>query len=306
MAIIEVDGLTKRYGRRTILDGVDLAVEPGEIFGILGPNGAGKTTTVECIEGLRTPDSGRIRVDGLDPARDERQLRQILGVQLQESELPPKLRVGEALALYSSFYGDPVDWRELVAGLRLSDRLGTPFRRLSGGQKQRVSVALALVGRPKVVVLDELTTGLDPQSRRDVRGLIEGIRERGVTVLLVSHFMEEAERLCDRLAVIDRGRVVASGTPSALISRVGAPQRLRFRTSRPFALEILRALPDVASVEEWGGHVRVTGADGILHRVTAALADAGVQAEELSVGRATLDDAFLALTGRSPSEGSES
>src|SRR5690606_150909 len=200
---------TKRYGDKTSVDAVSFTVDEGEIFGILGPNGAGKTTTVECIEGLRVPDSGKIRVTGLDPQEHAAELKERLGVQLQAGELPAKITVAEAMVLYSSYYRDPADWRELIEELNLTDKLGTQFRRLSGGQKQRLSIALALIGNPEVAVLDELTTGLDPQARRDTWGLIERIRDRGVTVLLVTHFMEEAERLCDRLAVIDGGRLVA-------------------------------------------------------------------------------------------------
>jgi ABC-2 type transport system ATP-binding protein len=190
---------------------VSFTVHEGEIFGILGPNGAGKTTTVECIEGLREPDGGKISVLGLDPLRDRAELTQQLGVQLQESRLPDQLRVGEALELYSSLYRYPADWRELVEVLGISAKAETPFRKLSGGQQQRLSIALALVGSPRVAVLDELTTGLDPQARRDTWDLIERVRERGVTILLVTHFMEEAERLCDRVAPNRRGPGCGAG-----------------------------------------------------------------------------------------------
>ena len=209
MAVIEVTGLHKEYGPKVAVDDVSFTVERGEIFGILGPNGAGKTTTVECVVGLRTPDRGRISVLGLNPQRDHRELRELVGVQLQDSQLPDKLRVSEALDLYASFYRTPADAGELVERLGLGDRRDTAFAKLSGGQKQRLSVALALIGSPKVAVLDELTTGLDPAARREVWGLISEIRNAGVTVLLVTHFMEEAERLCDRVAVIDNGRVIA-------------------------------------------------------------------------------------------------
>lgn len=207
--LIEVAGLRKAYAGRTVVDGVSFAVEEGEIFGILGPNGAGKTTTVECVEGLRVPDGGQVRVAGHDPVRDHDQVTRILGAQLQESEIQPKLTVREALELYSAFYSAPLDWQPLAERLRLTDKLTTRFAKLSGGQKQRLFIALALVGDPRVVVLDELTTGLDPRSRRDTWELIEDVRDRGVTVLLVTHFMEEAQRLCDRIAVIDQGRVAA-------------------------------------------------------------------------------------------------
>jgi ABC-2 type transport system ATP-binding protein len=298
MAIIEVDGLVKRYGEHTAVNGVGFTVEPGEIFGILGPNGAGKTTTVECIEGLRTPDAGRIRVCGIDPGRDTGELRQLLGAQLQESELPDKLTVGEAMALYSSFYRTPADWRELVEVLGLTDKLGTQFRRLSGGQKQRLSIALALVGNPRVAVLDELTTGLDPQARRDAWDLIEGVRDQGVTILLVTHFMEEAERLCDRLAVIDSGRLLALDSPAGLVSRVDDRQRIRFRPSAPLDHAVLAALPEVTSVERAGSQLVVTGTGNLLFAVTTVLARHHVIAADLRVEQTSLEDAFVALTGR--------
>jgi ABC-2 type transport system ATP-binding protein len=280
-----------------VVNGVSFAVEQGEIFGILGPNGAGKTTTVECVEGLRTPNGGDIRVCGIDPQRDEGELRQLLGAQLQESELPDKLEVGEAMRLYSSFYRDPADWRELVEILNLTSKVDTQFRRLSGGQKQRLSIALALIGNPKVAVLDELTTGLDPQARRDVWDLIERIRDRGVTILLVTHFMEEAERLCDRLAVIDSGRVVAVDTPAGLVSKVDDQQRIRFRPSEPLDPAVLTALPEVTSVERAGRQLVVTGTGNLLLAVTTVLAHNQVIAADLRVEQTTLDDAFVALTG---------
>jgi ABC-2 type transport system ATP-binding protein len=220
---IEVQGLTKQYAGTTAVRDVSFTVTRGEIFGIIGPNGAGKTTTVECIEGLRRPDAGYISVLGLNPGRDRDELRERLGVQLQDAELPERLRVGEALRLYSSFYSAPADWRVLMETLGLTAKEKTPFGKLSGGQRQRLTIALALVGQPEVVVLDELTTGLDPQARRDTWALIEGVRDRGTTIVLVTHFMEEAERLCDRIAVIDSGRIVALDTPAALVS--GAGQR---------------------------------------------------------------------------------
>ncbi|WP_308799297.1 ABC transporter ATP-binding protein [Agromyces silvae] len=298
MAIIEVDRLVKRYGAHTTVNGVSFSVREGEIFGILGPNGAGKTTTVECIEGLRPRDGGSIRVCGIDPQGDTGELRQLLGAQLQESELPDKLKVGEAMELYSSFYRDPVDWRELIGALHLTDKIGFQFRRLSGGQKQRLSVALAMIGNPKVVVLDELTTGLDPQARRDVWDLIETIRDRGVTILLVTHFMEEAERLCDRIAVIDAGKLVALDTPAGLIAKVEDRQRVRFRPTPSFDHGLLTELPEVDSVEHAGGQLVVTGTGNLLLAVTTTLARHQIVAADLRVEQATLDDAFVALTGR--------
>ncbi|WP_328605535.1 ABC transporter ATP-binding protein [Amycolatopsis sp. NBC_00345] len=221
MPLIEVTELTKRYGDRVAVDGVSFTVERGEVFGILGTNGAGKTTTVECLQGLRTADAGTISVLGLDPAHDRDELRRRVGVQLQESRLPEKLRVREALELFASFYPHPADVDGLLRRLALEDHQRTYFGRLSGGLKQRVSIALALIGEPEVAILDELTTGLDPHARRDTWKLVEGVRDSGVTVLLVTHFMDEAERLCDRVAVFDAGRVVATGTPAELRGTTG-------------------------------------------------------------------------------------
>jgi ABC-2 type transport system ATP-binding protein len=224
MAVIEVQGLGKRYGRQVALDGVSFRVERGEIFGILGPNGAGKTTAVEIIAGLRRADGGSVRVLGLDPQseRGRRELRQRIGVQLQEAALPGQLKVWEALDLYASFYDNPADWRELLNRWGLADKRNAKFAKLSGGQKQRLLIALALVGNPEVAVLDELTSGLDPYARRATWELIRQIRGAGVTVLLVSHFMDEVEELCDRVAVLDRGRVVAIGSPAGLIAEAVA------------------------------------------------------------------------------------
>jgi ABC-2 type transport system ATP-binding protein len=218
MTAIEVTQLSKRYRDRFAVRDVSFTVAEGEIFGIVGPNGAGKTTTAECIEGLRRPDGGTVRVLGLDPWSDRAQVRRLVGIQLQETALPDRLRVGEAVELYRSFYPDPADGAALLAEMGLTGQRRTPYGKLSGGQKQRLSVALALIGNPRVAVLDELTTGLDPQARRDTWQLIRAVRERGVTVLLVTHFMDEAERLCDRLAVIADGRLVAVDTPAALIA----------------------------------------------------------------------------------------
>lgn len=226
MPVIQVSDLRKKYGETVAVSDVTFTVDSGEIFGILGPNGAGKTTTVELLSGLRRRDGGTVRVLGKDPDHDGAALRELVGVQLQESELPERIRVREALELYSSFYRQPADWRELLDVLGLSARRDARFGTLSGGQKQRLSIALALVGDPQVVVLDELTTGLDPAARRDTWALIESVRNRGVTVVLVTHFMDEAERLCDRVAVIDAGRTVAVDTPAALIAKVRADRGL--------------------------------------------------------------------------------
>ncbi|MFJ4536290.1 ABC transporter ATP-binding protein [Streptomyces tibetensis] len=294
--VIEVTELRKSYAGRRAVDGVSFAVEEGEIFGILGPNGAGKTTTVECVEGLRVPDSGRVRVTGLDPVTEHEATRRVLGAQLQESELQAKLTVREALELYSAFYPSPLDWRPLAERLGLTAKLDTRFAKLSGGQKQRLFIALALVGNPRAVVLDELTTGLDPRARRDTWELIEDIRANGVTVLLVTHFMEEAQRLCDRIAVIDRGRVAALDTPAGLIRRSAGATVISFTPSAPLDERDLGALPALASVEHKDGRVILSGTDETVNAVITLLARTRVTAHQLRVTDATLDDAFLDLT----------
>jgi len=299
-AVIDVQHLHKTYGDTVAVADVSFTVHEGEIFGILGPNGAGKTTTVECVEGLRDPDGGQISVLGLDPQRDRDALTQRLGVQLQQSRLPDQLRVSEALELFSSFYPDPADWRELMEVLGISAKASTPFRKLSGGQQQRLSIALALVGNPRVAVLDELTTGLDPQARRDTWELIEGVRERGVTIVLVTHFMEEAERLCNRVAVIDAGRVVALDTPAALAEQVQTGQRIQFRPSAPIDDFLLESLPEVTSIQHKGDALVVTGTGNALNAVISVLARNQIVAEQLRVDQATLEDAFLAFTGKHP------
>jgi ABC-2 type transport system ATP-binding protein len=297
-AVIDVRQLHKTYGDTVAVADVSFTVQQGEIFGILGPNGAGKTTTVECIEGLRKPDGGEITVLGLDPRRHRAELTQRLGVQLQDSRLPDQLEVGEALELYSAFYRTPADWRELMEVLGLSGKSKTKFAKLSGGQQQRVSIALALLGSPQVAVLDELTTGLDPQARRDTWELIESIRDRGVTIVLVTHFMEEAERLCDRVALIDAGRVVALDSPAALAEKAQAEQRIRFHPSVLIDDSMLTSLPDVTSVSHSGDVVVVTGNSNALNAVMSVLARHQVVAEQLRVEQASLEDAFLRLTGR--------
>ncbi|MFE5090041.1 ABC transporter ATP-binding protein [Streptomyces sp. NPDC056638] len=296
MAIIEVDGVHKAYAGRPAVDGVSFAVDEGEIFGILGPNGAGKTTTVECVEGLRVPDAGTVRVAGLDPVADHDRVTRLLGAQLQESELQPKITVAEALELYSAFYPEPADWRALAERLGLHTKYDTRFAKLSGGQKQRLSIALALVGNPKVVVLDELTTGLDPRARRDTWKLIEDVRDSGVTVLLVTHFMEEASRLCDRVAVIDKGKVVALDTPSGLISRSGSATVISFTPSQPLDDTELGLLPGAVSVEQNDGRIVINGTDETVNAVISLLARHRITAHQLRVTEATLDDAFLDLT----------
>lgn len=300
MSALEVRNLHKRYGQRVAVDDVSFTVEEGEIFGIIGPNGAGKTTTVECIAGLRTPDQGSIRVLGLDPETQRAQVRERLGVQLQESSFPDAITVDEALELYSSFYRDPADRHELVDLLGLADKRRTRYKSLSGGQKQRLSIACALVGNPKVAILDELTTGLDPQARRETWSLIERVRERGVTVLLVTHFMDEAEHLSDRIAVIAGGRVAAMDTPAGLIAQTSTAQHVRFRVRQPLDRNLLMSLADVSDVKVTEGTWLVTGGGQLLTSVAGALARAEIVAEDLRFDQASLDDAFVAFTGHAP------
>ncbi|MER7106727.1 ABC transporter ATP-binding protein [Streptomyces sp. NPDC000229] len=294
--MMEVRGLRKAYGGRTAVADVSFAVAEGEIFGILGPNGAGKTTTVECVEGLRVPDAGTVRVAGLDPVTDHDRVTRLLGAQLQQSELQPKLTVREALELYASFHHRPADWRVLAERLGLTDHLTARYATLSGGQKQRLSIALALIGNPKAVVLDELTTGLDPRARRETWALIEEVRDSGVTVLLVTHFMEEAQRLCDRIAVIDKGRVAALDTPAGLVRRAGVSTVISFTPSGPLDDRELTALPHATSVRTKEGRIVVEGTDETVNAVISLLARHRITARQLRVTEATLDDAFLDLT----------
>src|SRR4030042_4120052 len=219
--IVQVEGLRKVYGATVAVDDVSFEVRQGEIFGMVGPNGAGKTTTIECLEGLRKPDQGIVRVLGMDPQRDGQILRERTGTQLQQSNLPERMRVWEALDLYASFYSKAADWKVLLAQLGLEEKRNAPFAKLSGGQKQRLFIALALLPDPELIFLDELTTGLDPQARHAIWDLVRGVRTRGKTVLMTTHFMEEAERLCDRVAILDHGRIGALDTPPAFIRGLG-------------------------------------------------------------------------------------
>ncbi|WP_377268888.1 ABC transporter ATP-binding protein [Peterkaempfera sp. SMS 1(5)a] len=298
MAVVQVDAVGKSYGGRAVLDEVSFEVAEGEIFGILGPNGAGKTTLVECVAGLRSPDRGRVTVLGLDPRRERDAVRQVVGVQLQESELPEKLTVREIAELYACFYTRPADVPLLLDQWGLSECADRRYGKLSGGQQQRLALALAVVGNPRMVVLDELTTGLDPHARRNAWAMVERIRDAGTTVLLVTHVMEEAEHLCDRIAVIDAGRLVALDTPAGLAAKASADQRLRFRPSERLDDRLLLELPEVDQVVHHGAQLEVIGTGNLVHAVTALLARHQVIAHGLRVEQATLDDAFVALTGR--------
>ncbi len=297
--VIEVNELVKQYPGVRAVDGITFTVRQGEIFGMLGPNGAGKTTTIECVEGLRRLDAGHIRVLGLDPRKDSRQLREQVGIQFQSAALPDRIKVWEALDLFCSFYKKHVDWRPLLAKMELEEKRGAPVAKLSGGQKQRLFIALALVNDPQIVFLDELTTGLDPQSRRATWDLVREIQSQGKTVFLTTHFMEEAERLCDRVAIIDRGKIVALDSPLALIEAMGDESRVVFEVRSPIEKALVGSLPGVTRVERIGEQVLVYGKkEGLLGRVVNALEASGVPFTNIRAEQPTLEDVFLKLTGK--------
>jgi ABC-2 type transport system ATP-binding protein len=296
--VVEVEDLQKKYGKLVAVDGISFTVGRGEIFGIVGPNGAGKSTTVECLAGLREKDGGTVRVLGLDPLREGRKLRRCIGVQLQQAALPDDIKVWEALDLYASFYQDPADWEKLLEQWGLAEKRDTRFRNLSGGQKQRLFIALALVNRPELVFLDEITTGLDPQARRLTWELVREIRASGATVLLVTHSMEEAEKLCDRVAIIDGGHVVAIDSPEALVQE-GEPEGSVLLTGiEGFDPCVLRELEGVSRTEWDGDKLVVHGGGALLPRVIVALDHHGITPSGVTVGRRTLEDVFVEKTGR--------
>ena len=293
---IAVEGLTKSYGDRQVLKGLSFTVAPQEIFGILGPNGVGKTTSVEIIQGLRNRDAGTIQLLGLDPVRDRAKLRKVLGAQLQSSALPERLRVGEALRLFARLAGDVVDWRELRDTWDLARLERSPFGSLSGGERQRLFVALALVNRPQVVFLDELTQGLDPAARRETWRLVRRVREQGTTVVLVTHYMDEAEQLCDRVGVLHDGRLTACDTPEGLIAGVGDGVRVRFSYASSADLTGLEAIPDVRRVGHDGTQVEIVAEPTAVVPVAAELARRDITPDDFTVVRPTLEDVFVSLT----------
>ncbi len=300
--VITVEGLCKCYGSVKAVDSVTFQVRKNEIFGMVGPNGSGKTTTIECIEGLRHPDEGKLSVLGLDPHREAYALRERTGVQLQSSNLPNRMRVEEALNLFSSFYSQTTDWHPLLEELGLSEKRRALYSQLSGGQKQRLFVALALINRPEIVFLDELTTGLDPQARHATWDLVREIQGRGATVFLTTHFMEEAERLCDRVAILDHGRIIALDTPENLVSQLGMGTRIIFQVKKQetaaFQPARIGAIDGVRRVEQQGEEVVVYGhGDGLISAVILALETARLPIHNLRTEQANLEDAFLALTG---------
>jgi ABC-2 type transport system ATP-binding protein len=293
--VITVQHLVKKYGEFYAVNDVSFSISEGEIFGIIGPNGAGKTTTVECISGLRVPDSGSINIHGLSPHKDRNRIREFLGVQIQESSMPPRLRAGEAVELFASFYPNPLNPDDLLETLGIKNVKNSAYKKLSGGQKQRLSIALALVGNPKIAILDELTTGLDPEARRETWSLIENIRDRGVTVILVTHYMDEAERLCDRLALINHGKLVVLDTPEAIAAQAGG-SRIRFVPSKPVDDKTLYTIPGVKEIERKELYITVSGTGDLAASVIDALAKIGVHVSNIEARGGNLDDAFVKLT----------
>ncbi len=297
--VIEVSNLQKRYGETVAVADVSLRVEAGEIFGLIGPNGAGKTTTMECIEGLRRWDDGTVRVLGLDPRKDARALQDRIGVQHQEAHLQKRIKVWEAVDLWSSLYAHAIDTDVLLGQLGLVEKRNAWFMTLSGGQKQRLFVALAMIHDPEVIFLDELTTGLDPQSRRAIWELVLGIRDRGKTVFLTTHLMEEAERLCDRVAIIEHGRIIELGTPSELVRR-HCPERGIWLSSTHADIESrLDRVPGLTGVTREGDDVHLAGVgDDFVTDVIHAIAEHNVRLTDFRTEIPTLEDVFLTLTGR--------
>jgi ABC-2 type transport system ATP-binding protein len=303
-AALSCRGLIKRYGDVTAVAGLDLEVRAGECFGMLGPNGAGKTTTVEIFEGLRMPDAGEVEILGDRWHGDNLPLRSRLGIQLQETKFPEKLTVAEVVSLFRSFYPRGLDVGEVLSLVGLQDKATGHVRTLSGGQKQRLSLGCALVGDPELLFLDEPTTGLDPQSRRQTWEIVESLKARGRTVLLTTHYMEEAARLCDRVAVVDHGKVIALGTPRELIASLGAEHVIEFAVGSDGQIQIddaaLAGLPSVEKVVHDGGSWRLTVRE--VHRAVPALLNAlseqGLEPTQLTTHHATLEDVFMALTGR--------
>jgi len=303
-AVIAVEGLRKSYGKLTAVKNVDLEIRRGEVFGILGPNGAGKTTTLEMIEGLRKHDAGTIQVDGIDAVRQTARLKQIIGVQLQSTALFTGLTNFELLQLFAGFYDHGMNDRELdqlLAQVNLIEKRNSRVQELSGGQQQRLSIALTLVNKPRVVFLDEPTTGLDPQARRNLWDLVRGINAQGQTVVLTTHYMEEAEILCDRIAIMDHGEVLALASPRELIAQLNSPPVISGLTNTPLPSEQLRHLPAVQHVrlDDEGFELHTTDTADTLVPLLALAASLNLEIRNLNVRQGNLEDVFISLTGRS-------
>ena len=297
--VVSCAAVSRNFGSFTALEDVSFEVREGEVFGVVGPNGAGKTTLLNCLEGLDRPSSGRVEVLGCDPIKDQHSLAQQIGVQLQSAALPPRLTVQDALELYSAFYERPRPWRELLTDLGIKDKANARVDRLSGGERQRVFVALALINRPQLAFLDELTTALDPQSRRNMWDTVEHVRDSGATVVLTTHYMEEAERLCDRVAIIDHGRLVALDTVASLIQQhAGDTTAKLILSASPSAEFDLTGVPGVTSARTEGRELTIRGTADGLQGVLAALAAHRITVTSMSTTTPGLEDVFLALTGR--------
>ncbi|HEV8041813.1 MAG TPA: ABC transporter ATP-binding protein [Bryobacteraceae bacterium] len=298
--VIQVSGIRKTYGATVAVSDVSFEVNEGEIFGLIGPNGAGKTTTMECVEGVRRPDCGTISILGLDPFRDVYQLQNRIGVQLQQAQLQKRIKVWEALDLWASLYSKAVNGDRLLDQLGLSSKRNAWFMTLSGGQKQRLFIALALINDPEVVFLDELTTGLDPQSRRAIWDLVRGIRDHGKTVFMTTHLMEEAERLCDRVAVIEHGKIIDVGSPGELVGRHCPARTVVLATDHAHAEERLRMIPSVELVTHQDSRFTIQGrGDDFVTEVIQCLSENRIRVTEFRTVLPTLEDVFLKLTGHS-------
>jgi len=298
--VIQVSRIRKRYGSTVAVSEVSFTVNEGEVFGLIGPNGAGKTTTMECVEGVRRPDEGKVSILGLDPIRDVYQVQNRIGVQLQQAQLQKRIKVWEAVDLWASLYPKPVDGNQLLEQLGLADKRNAWFMNLSGGQKQRLFIALALINDPEVVFLDELTTGLDPQSRRAIWDLVRGIRERGKTVLLTTHLMEEAERLCDRVAIVEHGKVIDIGSPKELVGRHCPSRTVILATENALAEESLGAVPRTESVLRQGFQFTIQGqGEDFVTEVIQCLSENRIRVTEFRTVMPNLEDVFLKLTGHS-------
>jgi ABC-2 type transport system ATP-binding protein len=298
--VIEVSGIRKTYGATVAVSEVSFEVGEGEIFGLIGPNGAGKTTTMECVEGVRRPDRGEISILGLNPFRDVYRLQNRIGVQLQQAQLQKRIKVWEAVDLWASLYTKTVDADRLLEQLGLSAKRNAWFMTLSGGQKQRLFIALALINDPEVVFLDELTTGLDPQSRRAIWELVRAIRDRGKTVFMTTHLMEEAERLCDRVAIIEHGRIIEIGKPEDLVRRHCPERTVLLATDNALAEERLRMIPSMDTVTRRDSQFTLHGkGDDFVTEVIHCLSESGIRVTDFRTVLPNLEDVFLKLTGRS-------
>ena len=296
--VVEVKNLVKTYNGVTAVDNLSFEIYENEIFGMVGPNGAGKTTTIECVEGLRNKDSGEIKILGLNNPETDGDLKTKIGIQLQESSLPERIKVREAMEMFSSLYPRTIDWKDLLAKLNLTEKVNSYFRELSGGQKQRLFIALALINDPELLFLDELSTGLDPQARHTMWDLIRDIRNEGKTIFMTTHYMEEAERLCDRVAIIDRGKIVALDTPQNLVQSLGQEMRVIFSLENDFPLENFKKIEEVTEVEKIGDRIVVHGeGEEFVYRVISLLMSNKMKFREIKIEQPNLEDVFLALTG---------